>query len=61
MRNLEFLLLKNKVKLDKIIREKSNYKKIVNQNQILDKYTIDKINTFIKYNSGDIINKRIHF
>lgn len=48
MRNLEFLLLKNKIKLDKMIREKDSYQKINSQSKIIDKHIISKVNLFIK-------------
>ena len=43
-----FLILRNKAKLEKLIRENAPYKKILSQSKLLDKYLNNQINAMNK-------------
>ncbi len=45
---LELLIIKNRAKLEQMIREESDYKKIVKQSQRLDKYINIKMRELVK-------------
>lgn len=45
---LELLIIKNRAKLEQMIREESDYKKIVKQSQRLDKYLNLKMRELVK-------------
>ena len=45
---LELLIIKNRAKLEQMIREESDYKKIVKQSQRLDKYLNIKMRELVK-------------
>lgn len=43
-----YLILKNRAKLEKLIRENAPYKKILRQSKRLDKYIIEQMNAMNK-------------
>ena len=45
---VELLIIKNKAKLEQMIREESDYNKIVKQSQRLDKYINMKMRELVK-------------
>lgn len=45
---LELLIIRNRAKLEQMIREESDYKKIVKQSQRLDKYLNLKMRELVK-------------
>ena len=45
---IELLIIKNRAKLEQMIREESDYKKIVKQSQRLDKYLNMKMRELVK-------------
>ena len=45
---LELLIIRNRAKLEQMIREESDYKKIVKQSQRLDKYLNIKMRELVK-------------
>ena len=45
---LELLIIRNRAKLEQMIREESDYKKIVKQSQRLDRYLNMKMRELVK-------------
>ena len=45
---IELLIIRNRAKLEQMIREESDYKKIVKQSQRLDKYLNMKMRELVK-------------